>query len=676
MSGLLPVLLLLMGAGEGPLMGVAITVYDCTDRGTTVQAIDLTAPAKCADPDVDYKKPRWAGMQLIQTADSTPIHAYQCKLEATREVTICSWWDSRSYGTQVTEWQKNVPLSPDECRRIIKENRLTYEGKDIAITPGVPGGIMWYTHGSLGAGGRCKWGDFWSGGDHYTNAYERLELQWEFGRIHGSVNNHQGEVIFTNGLRTEFATGVVQDAKAGIIAWSTEDTPCSETISEVYVGQGEIYEPAGAGEGELRGAIVMVAEGSQFAGLVLRKAIMVCGVRCYPSQVQNLVVCTGVEAEISAIDFQAGHPTAAINVQTHVSHLHLSSNLKLYRRFEEVQSDICELDRKILHNKLQAIAGALNPYALLDLYGIGHQVIVAGAAAYVGRCVPVEATRAEFGNCTTEVPVSINGTLAFADPLTWIIQEFPTILRCTEVMPVRWKVGLAWYCSFPETRPCPAPPKLNTTTLIYESENFVDGLSRGVYSDAQIEAHARFVTATSTRGPALTKISDSVSGGGATLGGMGLSIPSADMGLLSEKLEGFLFPGIALFGHAWHAFVGFLLIVMVAKIILGCLIRGWVLYRERGLGVWMFSALWHTAFLVVRAPIVIMGKGIEELVEPLEKMPKNQNGFGTAKYYKGVQADVDDELKEQAIHFKFRDDPPRLCDLPPDERNPPPRPLL
>jgi hypothetical protein len=664
--------LLLLGVTWMGVPGAAIQVFDCTDEATTVQAIDLLQPAECPDPKRDYRKPREAHVQLIQTSGTTPVEAYQCSLRATREVSTCGWWDSRSYGTRVTEWQKAVELSPAECIQILQENRLTFEGKNIAITPGAVGAIMWYTHGSLGVDGRCKWGDFWSGGTHFTNAYERLELQWEFNRVKAVVDIHAGKITFNSGLRTDYAKGLVKDTNEGLLTWDIEAPVCREAISGIFFGKAEIHEPVGTHPSDLRGSIVMIKNEDHYAGLVLRKAVNICGMMCYPAHLPNLLLCTGVDAEWSDIKYKPEHSTKEINVQSQMSHLHLGTNLKLYKCFEEVQADICQLDRKILFNKLQAIAGVKNPYSLVDLYGPGHQVIVAGAAAYVARCAEKEATRTTFVNCTMEVPVDLNGTLQFADPQTWVLQKYPTIIQCSDVMPVRWKVGLQWYCSYPETRPCSAPPRLNTTTLTYSSENFVDGLGKGAYSKEQLQRHMEFVVAQSTRGPALNKLTNSVASGGSTIGGMGVTVPGGDMDILSLQFERFLYPQIALFGRGWHLFVGCLLVAMICKIILGCLIRAWVLYRERGVGVWMLASLWHATFLLVRAPLVMVAKGVEELVEPLENQPGKggvRRDGPSVNYYKGVREDID-VIKEEAIHFKFD------TNVIPENKEDRPRPLL
>ncbi len=73
--------------------------------------------------------------------------------------------------------------------------------------------------------------------------------------------------------------------------------------------------------------------------------------------------------------------------------------------------------REIAHTRLEAIAGADNPYSLITIFGRGHLTIMAGGAVYVTRCSPVEVLPRSHKNCTEEIPVTVNGMDAFVDPI-------------------------------------------------------------------------------------------------------------------------------------------------------------------------------------------------------------------------------------------------------------------
>jgi hypothetical protein len=105
-------------------------------------------------------------------------------------------------------------------------------------------------------------------------------------------------------------------------------------------------------------------------------------------------------------------------------------------RFEEFQEAVCQVERKGLFNKLQALASG-NKYALHDIYGPGFQIYLAGSVAYVTQCFPVEARLYDPTNCTQQIPAEIsseehgNVTQKYANAKTMILQDFPTKVPCT-----------------------------------------------------------------------------------------------------------------------------------------------------------------------------------------------------------------------------------------------------
>jgi hypothetical protein len=100
--------------------------------------------------------------------------------------------------------------------------------------------------------------------------------------------------------------------------------------------------------------------------------------------------------------------------------------------------DVCRVERTALYNKLAIISGSAgeSKYAILDLFGPGFDIYLAGAAAYIIACVAIKAVRANFNNCTAEIPFNVSGTLRFADPYTWTLTSMPTIVPCSAVTPV------------------------------------------------------------------------------------------------------------------------------------------------------------------------------------------------------------------------------------------------
>jgi hypothetical protein len=117
-----------------------------------------------------------------------------------------------------------------------------------------------------------------------------------------------------------------------------------------------------------------------------------------------------------------------------VHFLHINRRLGNFQRFEEFQEAVCQVERKSLFNKLQALASG-NKYVLQDIYG------------------PVEARIYDPVNCTKEIPAEIgseefgNVTRKYVNAQTMILQDFPKRVPCTKEYPPKWKIEDRWYCS-------------------------------------------------------------------------------------------------------------------------------------------------------------------------------------------------------------------------------------
>jgi hypothetical protein len=57
--------------------------------------------------------------------------------------------------------------------------------------------------------------------------------------------------------------------------------------------------------------------------------------------------------------------------------------------------------------------------------------------------------------------VTVNGTDAFVDPISYVIKSAGSPIHCNDVAPPpRYKVGGKWYCSYPELKECHNPEML------------------------------------------------------------------------------------------------------------------------------------------------------------------------------------------------------------------------
>ncbi len=95
-------------------------------------------------------------------------------------------------------------------------------------------------------------------------------------------------------------------------------------------------------------------------------------------------------------------------LESELSFLQVRSTMTLQETIRQVKAEICEDRKQIAHTRLESIAGAENPYSLMQVFGRGHQVTRNGATVYMTRCRAAEVLPRTHTNCTNEIQAILN----------------------------------------------------------------------------------------------------------------------------------------------------------------------------------------------------------------------------------------------------------------------------
>jgi hypothetical protein len=165
--------------------------------------------------------------------------------------------------------------------------------------------------------------------------------------------------------------------------------------------------------------------------------------------------------------------------------------------------------------------------------------IKAGSADYVTRCALVEVLPRSHKNCTEEIPVTINGTEAFVDPISYVIKSAGSPAHCNDIAPLRYKVGGKWYCSYPDPRECHDPAMLPMDEVkIYPLTVNNIGLGKSIYTKEQLEDFTTFQDSQGTQKAYLADTDDLAHMGRNEKGEWGLTLGSAAQVSLVELVGG------------------------------------------------------------------------------------------------------------------------------------------
>ncbi len=623
-----------------------LTVYDCHDPATTTKAIDLTEPELCVTKPTEFQEPIPVQIQILQADRLRPITAYRCNPRVTREITRCGY-DSLQYGTEVAVSQQPIPITPAECLEAVDRMKFTFEGHTVKFKPGASRELRYYSHGEL-RDGDCQYvKEIIRNGRKYTWSYEFTTVYIDFEKVNGYADDKLQTVTFLNGLRALTADGKLLDANEGLMVWNTAEPDCRDRVSSVYQGVASLHRSRNStgSAGHVEDVLVVANSTSkQYSGLVLKEAKTLCGrhgFRTHISGINVLILQEGAKP-LKGSEFKAYMDTKTADLQSQIGYLHVGTNMRMNERFAAIWAAVCNVEAKTRHNKLQAMAAGDSPYSLMDTHGPGHLVLKAGAVAYVLACPARAAVLRDHHNCTQEIPVLVGNRTVFADPLSWILKEFPTTVPCDSLTPIRWKIHGVWYCGHPRIIQCASPTQIqldvNEQTRGGQG-SFTEGMGRSLYTETQKQAHRDFVALFQSREAVITDFAKNAMAGADSVGNFGLPFSSYQYHQMVDDLGNRFVLFYDIFGDGWTKLAAFLLCAGIIKIIIGTAIRTWILFKQRGVGWWMLSAIWHTLFSFVAYPIQVIDSAARaarddvpqfagDLALREDEIPRNRGGHG------------------------------------------------
>jgi hypothetical protein len=618
--------------------GSCFLAYDCMNRTVRHAKFDVLEPSHCEQPEADYQEAQEQVVQILQSIDEITVEGYQCKATVTRSVTRCQF-DSLTYGgTVFTEFERNLEITPQQCRAIQKSKSFVFEQQTLTVTDGAPISREYFSHGSRDNNGNCVTDSWFRNGAEYKKSFEQTVLRLEARPRSATVALADNAIFFKNSLQGAYRDGNIQDVAEGTIVWDVAEGDCTNDVSTVYYGGAMVHQPK-TGSAKPTFVLIHEPEDERAVGLILGKAGTVCGVQAHKTQIRGLsvVLMRPLDRELLTPSKVRSSPRVDQDLRSQNSYLHLTAQLTLQKSFHVLAQNLCELERSVLQTKLNMLATSSRPLFGKALFGAGKKANVAGRVAYVSDCPSVEVTRRDYPNCTVEIPVRTpDHRHLFADPLTFFLVETPQVVPCDPLTPIMWKVGESWYCANPDTRACESPGTVSPNPIrddIYELD--FSGFRDSLFTPAQWEQHERSLRTYDTRTAVVADLANVAllsreNDYGTDLGVNGL-LTLGDLSSVTMTIGNQLLPFFSAVGNTYSILIGTLVVANWIKVLFGWLLRTAVLYRQFGCSPRLLVGFWSTLTAIFMLPLATLN----QLLRPDKSNPgppsDRETGPGTAR---------------------------------------------
>jgi hypothetical protein len=455
----------------------AFIAYDCSNNTNVVESYSLLEPDACANMGKDG--------EVAQVKQDRMIPVFRCMVIETLVAQYCGMFSAAGVKRYI-RFRELRPLEAWECRQARLNGQVHINGKTVVGKIVATISHTMFLTGGLDDESRCEVGIVTLPDGRVLNKqvaqglYE-ITLREEFARL----NELTGSLTLTSGVQAAAGDKSLVDSLEGTIVCEYDAMTCPQTIvtlfrgmMNAYVNQTNTYE----------GLTVVVEhqDKDQAAGLELAESFILCGHQAYRTHIKNIAVFIHKDERMQVAQ---GHFTDKegegdlTRLESGMSFMQVRASMSMKEKLRQVRGAICVNRRQIAHTRLEAITGADNPYSLITVFGRGHLEIKAGGAVYVTRCSPVEVVPRSHGNCTEKIPVTVNGTDAFVDPISFVIKSAGSPIHCNDVAPPRYKVGGKWYCSYPELKECHDPEMLPVVEVRIDPVQVNDiGLGKSIYT--------------------------------------------------------------------------------------------------------------------------------------------------------------------------------------------------
>ncbi len=132
----------------------------------------------------------------------------------------------------------------------------------------------------------------------------------------------------------------------------------------------------------------------QAAGLKLAESFILCGHQAFKTHIKSIAVFIHKDDRMEVVQGRFSNKEGEgdlTRLESGMPFMQVRASMSMKEKLRQVRGAICVNRREIAHTRLEAIAGADNPYSLITIFGRGHLPLRQGErcmsqGALLSRC--------------------------------------------------------------------------------------------------------------------------------------------------------------------------------------------------------------------------------------------------------------------------------------------------